>query len=255
MRKGKRRLSGESNKLKYVLYISVVTLAVMVISFIATTLVYNKNLKNYSSSGLTTDQISSLVPNLDTESASSEIGKNINEALNELKQENVAEETNANAVVETKELEDLTEANSKVQEEEPIPDPTFIKPVEGEIVKEFARDSLVYSETLDEWITHFGVDIKAERTTVVKAAAPGTVTAIKNDPRYGLTVIIEHVNGFKTVYSNLLTTEFVSEGEKVTEGQSIGTIGNSAVFEISDEPHLHFEILKDGEYLDPKLYI
>ena len=118
----------------------------------------------------------------------------------------------------------------------------------------FAKDTLIYSETLDEWITHLGIDIKADRTTVVKSAEKGKVTAIKNDPRYGLTVIVEHVNGFKTVYSNLLTTEFVSEGEEIEKGQSIGTVGNSASFEICDEPHLHFEILKDDVNVDPTIY-
>ena len=56
-------------------------------------------------------------------------------------------------------------------------------PVEGEVQKEYAKDKLVYSETLKEWVTHTGIDIKAEKTTVVKAAEEGTVIAIKNDPR------------------------------------------------------------------------
>ena len=140
-------------------------------------------------------------------------------------------------------------------EPEVIKDPEFTIPVEGEITRGFAKDSLIYSETLEEWIVHLGIDIKADRTTVVKSAEAGTVSAIKNDPRYGLTVVIEHVNGYKTVYSNLLTTEFVKEGEKVEKGQAIGTVGNSAAFEIVDEPHLHFEILKDETQVDPNIYL
>ena len=134
-------------------------------------------------------------------------------------------------------------------------DPTFKYPVIGEVLTEYAKDKLVYSNTLDEWITHTGIDIKAEKTTVVKASADGTVKAIKTDPRYGLTVVIEHTNGFSTVYSNLLTAEFVKEGEKVTSGQTIGTVGNTASFEILDESHLHFEILKNGEQIDPNMYL
>ena len=122
-------------------------------------------------------------------------------------------------------------------------------------MRNYAKDSLIYSETLEEWIVHLGIDIKAERTTVVKASEAGTIASIKNDPRYGLTVVIEHVNGFKTIYSNLLTTEFVTEGEKVEKGQAIGTVGNSASFEIVDEPHLHFEILKDDINVDPNIYL
>ena len=132
---------------------------------------------------------------------------------------------------------------------------SFSKPVEGEIVKEFAQDNLIYSNTLEEWTTHTGIDIKAEKTTVVKAAEAGMVKSIKNDPRYGLTIVIEHQNGFQTVYSNLLTSEFVVEGENVEKGQSLGTVGNTAAFEIADEPHLHFEILKDSVAVDPSIYL
>lgn len=147
--------------------------------------------------------------------------------------------------------EETTNTNSE-PESEPI---TFVKPVEGEIMKEFAKDNLVYSETLLEWTTHLGMDIKAEKTTVVKSAAEGTVKSIKNDPRYGLTIIIEHKNGYQTVYSNLLSSEFVVEGENVIQGQSIGTVGNSATFEIADASHLHFELIQNGVYLDPTIYI
>ena len=102
---------------------------------------------------------------------------------------------------------------------------------------------------------HNGIDIKAPKTTVVVASSDGVVESIKNDPRYGLTVIIEHANGFQTVYSNLLTSEFVVEGEKVEKGQSLGTVGNTAAFEIADEAHLHFEILKDSVQVDPNIYL
>lgn len=145
--------------------------------------------------------------------------------------------------------------NTNKTEEQKSVDPTFKYPVTGEVLTEYAKDKLVYSNTLGEWITHTGIDIKAEKTTVVKASADGTVKAIKTDPRYGLTVVIEHANGFSTVYSNLLTAEFVKEGEKVTSGQTIGTVGNTASFEILDESHLHFEILKNGEQIDPNMYL
>ena len=139
-------------------------------------------------------------------------------------------------------------SNTKKEAEEEI---KFVEPVKGEIIREFAPESLVYSETLKEWITHNGVDIKADKASVVVSACDGKVSAINNDPRYGLTVIIEHNNGYKTVYSNLLTAEFIVEGEDVKAGQTIGTIGNSANFEIADDYHLHFELIKDGNYLDP----
>ena len=131
----------------------------------------------------------------------------------------------------------------------------FQKPVDGDIIKEFAKDNLLFSQTLQEWTVHTGIDIKAEKTTVVKSAEAGTVKSIKNDPRYGLTIVVSHDNGFETVYSNLLTSEFVVEGEKVDKGQSLGTVGNTAAFEVADDSHLHFEILKDSVQVDPSIYI
>ena len=119
----------------------------------------------------------------------------------------------------------------------------------------FAKENLIYSQTLQEWTTHVGIDIQAQKTTVVKAAEAGTVKTIKNDPRYGLTVVIEHENGFETIYSSLLTAEFVTVGEEVKQGQTIATVGNTATFEIADNTHLHFEMKQNGENIDPNIYL
>ena len=172
-----------------------------------------------------------------------------NTSGNEKEYESEIKETEAKAV----QKEDVKQKNE--EKEETKKSINFIAPVKGEIIKEFALESLVYSQTLKEWITHKGIDIKADKTSVVTAASDGTVQSIKNDPRYGLTIIINHEEGFQTIYSNLLTAEFVVEGEKVTQGQTIGTIGNTASFEINDDYHLHFELLKDNQYQDPQIYI
>ena len=140
----------------------------------------------------------------------------------------------------------------KVEEKKEL---SFMAPVSGEIIKDFATDTLIYSNTLEEWTTHTGIDIKADKTTVVMAAEEGTVESIKNDPRYGLTITISHNDGFKTIYSNLLTTEFVSEGDKVEKGETIATVGETASFEIADESHLHFEMYKDDEIVNPTIYL
>ena len=130
----------------------------------------------------------------------------------------------------------------------------FIAPLQGEITKDFSDSSLVYSETLEEWTVHLGIDIKAEKGSAVSASEQGTVESIKNDPRYGLTVTIAHENGYKTIYSNLLSAEFVAEQQEVEKGQTIGSVGDNAAFEIADEPHLHFEIKRDGETVNPSNY-
>ena len=171
---------------------------------------------------------------------------NTNNTDNNTTKQNVNEEDKNDKKEENK--------DNNIQEDTKV-ETKFIFPVEGEVVKEFAKDSLVYSETLEEWTTHMGIDIKAERSSVVKAVADGTVKSIKNDPRYGLTVTIEHNDGYTSSYSSLLTAEFVKEGEKVTQGQTIGSVGNSAVFEVSEGNHLHFELLKDGANINPEMYL
>ena len=263
MRRGRRELRQKSYS-RNLLFLVGGFLLLIILTFVITFVIYNNKLKNSTYSTLTAEKIAELVPNdiesreQDIEQASTEIGKTIEEVINTMENKIEENQNDTEENIEKTTSVQTEESNKQIEEvaEKPvvIKDPEFIRPVEGEVARNFAKDTLIYSETLDEWITHLGIDIKAERTTVVKSAEKGKVIAIKNDPRYGLTVIVEHVNGFKTVYSNLLTTEFVSEGEEIEKGQSIGTVGNSASFEICDEPHLHFEILKDDVNVDPTIY-
>lgn len=244
-------------------------------------LIYSKNLNDkVKDETLSSEQIASILSNSDksdddTEKTSTEIGKSVNEAKNQLidsnntveentvknetnKSTNVLTTNNITNTVSSSNSNNTTNSTvnaSETKTETKKVELNFEKPVDGEIVRDFAVDSLVFSNTLQEWTTHTGIDIKADKTTVVKAAEKGTVKSIKNDPRYGLTVVIEHDDGFKTVYSNLLTSEFVVEGEKIEKGQSIGTVGNTAAFEIADDAHLHFEILKDSVQVDPSIYL
>lgn len=244
--------------------------------------IYSKNLRDDMKQGtLNLEEMASIANNTtdNTESASTEIGKTVEEAKNETNstntdntqnQNNTANttgnkiaintsnmtKTNGNSNTASNNKSNTTKQTNAGAEKENIKkELSFSMPVEGEISKEYAKDNLVYSNTLKEWVTHMGIDIKAEKTTVVKAAESGTVKSIKNDPRYGLTIVIDHGNGYQTIYANLLTSEFVVEGENIEKGQSIGTVGNTAVFEVADEPHLHFEILKDSIPQDPNSYL
>ena len=264
MRRGRREKISGNDGFRHFVFLSGGIVLVILITFIITFIVYNNKIKDSTYSALTTEKIADLVPNTEEylndsnsyiEQASTDIGKSIEEAINEIEQKeetNVAKETIPEKDTKVSNKEEVIETNAQPEK---VKDPEFSIPVEGEIMRGFAKDTLIYSDTLEEWITHLGIDIRADRTTVVKASEGGTIASIKNDPRYGLTIVIEHVNGFKTIYSNLLTTEFVKEGEEVEKGAAIGTVGNSASFEIVDEPHLHFEILKDGENLDPNIYL
>lgn len=131
----------------------------------------------------------------------------------------------------------------------------FTMPVYGDIILEFAVDKLVYSKTLNEWRAHTGVGISSDRGTPVKAVADGVVSSIKNDPRLGITIIIEHSNDLKTVYANLASDDMVTPNQKVKQGEVIGSVGDTAVFKSADPSHLHFEVLKENQPVDPVEYL
>jgi len=132
---------------------------------------------------------------------------------------------------------------------------TLVTPVIGKIYREFSDQIPVYSNTFEDWRVHKGIDLEADRGTVVKAAADGFICSIEEDPQKGVVIVIDHNNGFKTVYCNLASGDMVSVNQIVKAGDIIGCVGNTAKFEIADPPHLHFEVLLDGKEVDPLKYL
>lgn len=271
-RRGRRDTDSNTN-ISMIVFATIIVIAI--VAFILSYMLYSRKLNTQAKTINNTQKISSVAENNmmniieNTEVASSSIGKSVNEMENTVENTLNTNKTEKMAIntsnIEKKQTESKqTETNqtnnkdisiNEEQIEETAKDPSFIKPVEGEKIKDYSKDNLVYSSTLDEWTTHLGIDFAAEKTDIVKAAADGKVKSIKNDPRYGLTVVIEHENGFESIYSSLLTAEFINVGEEVKQGQTIATVGNTARFEISDETHIHFEIKKDGINVDPNIYI
>lgn len=134
-------------------------------------------------------------------------------------------------------------------------DTTLILPLQGELGTGFSADELVFSKTMQDWRIHTGVDIRSDVGTPVKAAGDGIVTKVFVDEMMGTTVVIQHANGIETVYSSLQSGELVDAGQEVARGDTIGGVGMTAPYEISEPPHLHFEIKKDGEFVNPFDYI
>lgn len=128
---------------------------------------------------------------------------------------------------------------------------SILMPAEGEIVKDYSEQGLVYSETLNQYLVHKAVDISTSAGAMVIAVEDGTVTSVEEDDRYGLTVVIAHGDGLETSYSCLGEAQ-VSIGDVVSGGDVIGTVGEEGcLFESAEGPHLHFETLKDGLATDP----
>lgn len=267
----------EEEKINKMASIFGIVLLVSIIAFVIVFTIYNNKLKEQADlSILELGAVNSVVPNENTISTSSSQDKGKNDVKN-VANENISSKNNniaknstntnknseQNTVKDTTNQENIVENtntvntdSTNVEENKAIENNelNFIAPASGEILKDFADDSLIYSNTLEEWTTHLGIDIKADKTSIVVASEAGKIESIKNDPRYGLTITIDHGNNYKTVYSNLLTTEFVQLGESVEKGQTIATVGDTASFEILDEPHLHFEMYKDGNAVNPTLY-
>lgn len=128
-------------------------------------------------------------------------------------------------------------------------------PVEGEIIVKHSGNELIYSKTLGDFRKHSGVDIRSDMLSKVYSAERGIVKEKKNDAMMGITIVIDHQNGFCSVYSNLSTAEMVEVGQKVEKGHIISGIGDTALSETGEEAHIHFELLKDGTPVNPEDYL
>lgn len=131
----------------------------------------------------------------------------------------------------------------------------WISPVQGSLGMEYSADVPVYSKTLNQYMVHTGLDIKAPLDSRVQAAAAGTVIEAAQTDLLGYVVKINHGDGFVTTYANLSENGLVEAGTVVKQGEIIGGIGDTAMFESLEEPHLHFEMEKDGQSVNPAEYI
>ena len=128
-------------------------------------------------------------------------------------------------------------------------------PVSGSSIAGYSMQELSFNPTTQDWRTHDGVDLAALTGEPVKAACSGTVTAVYDDEFLGTTVVISHPEGYETCYSNLAAMPAVSAGMRVTAGDTIGSVGGSALLESASESHLHFSVRKNGESVNPVNFI
>jgi murein DD-endopeptidase MepM/ murein hydrolase activator NlpD len=98
---------------------------------------------------------------------------------------------------------------------------------------------------------HSGIDFGASLGDDVFATADGTVVSVGKDASHGNNIVINHGQGLKTWYMHL-SKILVAEGDQVTKGQKIGLVGNTGR---STGAHLHYEVLKNGQSIDPKPYL
>lgn len=151
--------------------------------------------------------------------------------------------------------EDQTDDENKEEDKKPQK-LSFISPVSGEVVKHHSLDTPVFSDTLNEWRVHTGIDISAEEGAEVVCSATGVVSRVYSDPFLGKTVEVTHDGGIVSVYSNLAANGIkVKEGDALKPGTIIGTVGDTSLSELADESHLHFAIKVGGVSVNPMDYI
>lgn len=182
-----------------------------------------------------------------------------------VQQAKVAEEDKENPVVQQEPVEDIRRAEAPQPQPEPEPVqetlepeellPQVCSPLDGTTVTVFSMTELMYDETMADWRTHDGVDIKATEGDAVKTAAAGTVKEVRYDDLMGVTVVIAHADGYETQYSSLQQEPPVEAGKEVKAGDIIGVVGTTAAAEGDVGPHLHFSVSKDGKIVNPSEYV
>lgn len=132
---------------------------------------------------------------------------------------------------------------------------SYVWPVIGEVEADYSMDALLYNETLGDWRTHDGIDIAAPVGEYVRAATQGTVTEVYEDVLYGTTVVMDHGDGLMSYYANLMAEPVVKVGDELLAGDVIGSVGETALCETAQAPHLHFAMSLDDKSIDPHDYM
>lgn len=125
---------------------------------------------------------------------------------------------------------------------------SYILPCEDEILKDYSPTP-VYDETMDDWRVHRAIDFTCERGTPVYAVGNGKVTKVYSDTSYGYCIEIDF-GDFTGRYCGLEQGTTVKHDAVIKKGDTIGKTGDLPC-ESGQEPHFHFEVLKDGKNVDP----
>ncbi len=131
---------------------------------------------------------------------------------------------------------------------------SFIMPVNTVEYREYS-ETMVWSSTLGRFSTHTAMDFYAEEGSSVCAVYGGTVESVETTLLEGVTVVIDHGDGLKTVYNSLADSEMVTVGQKVNQGDVIGEVSITNRQEYKDGAHLHFEVLENGVNVNPLTYL
>lgn len=145
------------------------------------------------------------------------------------------------------ETESQSETETEVQK-------SYVLPMGDFITKDYSDGTVVYSNTMQDWRVHNGIDFGDNRGQSVLCVADGTVQNVTTDTLWGTVVTIDHGNGVVAKYCGMEKDSTPEIGTQVEKGVVIGKLGEIPV-ESKDGPHLHLEITVNGEYVDPLKFL
>ncbi len=167
--------------------------------------------------------------------------QNINQNDIEEKQEETKESNQVEQNIQPEESSSISEMDLDVQNLNAAY--SFIKPINGIISSGFGARESEYQNVTGY---HTGIDIAADKGTVIKSAMQGIVELVSSEGDYGKHIKIR-CNNVTTLYAHC-SKIYVKEGQIVGQNQSIGEVGSTGN---STGPHLHFEIRVDDRFVDP----
>ena len=154
------------------------------------------------------------------------------------------------------ENEENKENQGENEEQKPVVSViVFDMPVNGTIIKDYVADGVIYNQTLNLYSGHKAIDFSSEEGAVVKAVYQGVIESIETSKLNGTTLILDHGNGLKSVYNSIEVNEDLEVGDSLLKGDSIGVISTNNRLEYKDGAHLHFEVLENGQKIDPYKYL
>ncbi len=138
----------------------------------------------------------------------------------------------------------------------PVATTTFVVPLkDATIAKDYSASELQYNATLKQWEIHKAIDFVAGEDLNVYAVSDGTVSNVYTNYLEGTVVEISHKDGLVSVYKSLNKDVNVSIGDKVGAGDVIGQVSESMAQELNTGAHLHFEMIKNGNKVNPNDYL
>ena len=133
-------------------------------------------------------------------------------------------------------------------------DSVMVWPVNGKVLIDYSMETTTYFSTLDQYKCCNGVVLGAEAETAVQAAANGTIISIAENEETGLTVSMDLGNGYRAVYGQIKGLN-AKVGDTVEQGEIFGYIAQPTKYYVKEGANLYFSMKKDGEYVDPMIYL